>query len=132
MTTEVSGASDPNVNLADSRWHTVSILKKKRQISLEIDGRYTNVTKGAPEKPNFKVKGGLVIGGVPKSLTRRANQTFTKFVGCIRDFRINSEEQKLMGVKTQRGTLPCYEPQPPGMYFPGGGFVRFSKQYFGV
>lgn len=126
-TNETIGTSDASINLADSHWHTISIIKKKSQISFEIDGRDNQIVKEAPRKPKLKLKGGLVIGGVPKKLNRRSNMTFTNFDGCIRNFSINNEIQKLIGSKGQRGVYPCYEPQPPGMYFPGDGFVRFGK-----
>lgn len=137
-----------NGNLNDGQWHDVNISKKKRKVTILLDGEQRKTVK----VPKTTVKNEIYLGGIPQhsnylqitDLVRKIQLQislrltklyfqgeFHSFRGCLRSVFINKEEQlsKTKDV-SHSNTGQCFSNIEEGAYFNGSAFAIFSKSTF--
>lgn len=81
--------------LDDGKWHNVTIIKKFKAISLQVDKE--RVLEMATRR-SLKLRNPLFVGGLPEDLIPiREDIISTSFSGCIRDFHVKGQFVDLAG-----------------------------------
>lgn len=72
MTEPMLMQSEKDVMLNDGHWHSVSMLKKNGSLSIQVDNQSELFNDKIPLKWSLKrSKGGLMIGGVRRSISKK-------------------------------------------------------------
>ncbi|RWS26450.1 Laminin subunit alpha-2-like protein, partial [Leptotrombidium deliense] len=86
------------IRVNDGNYHTVTISKRNRRISLTLDDKDMGASRLAKATKNIEAPedGGLYIGGIPQGMTTRGMaSTKNALTGVIRDFVFNGKQVKL-------------------------------------
>jgi len=79
--------------ICNGQWHSIQATKAKNVVRLQFNGVYTVPGIGQAGVSSTDTSDPLYIGGVPAH--HAGVRTSAKYVGCIRDLRIESELQDM-------------------------------------
>ncbi|XP_076046327.1 laminin subunit alpha isoform X4 [Oratosquilla oratoria] len=82
-------------NLCDGNWHEIQAIKTSHVALLVVDGVSTAPVSGRRGATSTDTLSPIFLGSQPHILKRRGNATPDKFVGCIRNLKINKEATSL-------------------------------------
>lgn len=81
-----------NVHIDDGLWHTISIRRDRQRGYLSVDGILQSNGSSAGASDQLNLFSPLFVGGVTSySLLQNEVMQTDGFVGCIRDFQINTQ-----------------------------------------
>ncbi|XP_078599139.1 laminin subunit alpha-2-like isoform X15 [Branchiostoma floridae x Branchiostoma japonicum] len=109
---EVHGQQDSNkFSLCDMKFHKVEARKVKNILEVVVDGNEVPPATSQQASTSADTKNPLYIGGYPESaLEQKAATTDRRFMGCIRNLKINGKPQNLGSsvtlVDVQANTCP--------------------------
>ncbi|OQR78489.1 laminin protein epi-1-like, partial [Tropilaelaps mercedesae] len=91
-------------NICDGEWHRIDIALQRLAVGLEVDGRdFDSIpTYRFTLLPPDLTNGPIYIGGLPKGIRNLALATTSSYGGCIKDLRIDEEEN----FSPEKGVLP--------------------------
>ncbi|KAL3119034.1 hypothetical protein niasHT_003817 [Heterodera trifolii] len=114
--------------LDDGQWHRVEMAKKGKELSLRVDEMAVEKLLDSPTPKVMRRR--MYVGGVISKHRRmfedqlKGDTLARAFSGCIRHFRIDGKEQRLL--KHSRDLIPCAD-SPAVAYIHEGGYATFES-----
>ncbi|CRK95483.1 CLUMA_CG008952, isoform A [Clunio marinus] len=104
---------DADRTLCDGNWHTVTVIKSRFVISINVDQFSSEPNVGIPEKhTQLDTTRPLFLGGHPHLAKIRGIKGRRNFQGCIRNFKINDVVENIKPQMTtgnvETGVCPLY------------------------
>lgn len=104
---------DADKSLCDGQWHTVTVIKSRFIISINVDKFSSEPNVGNPDKhTDLETTRPLFLGGHPHLAKIRGIKGRHNYQGCIRNFKINGAEEIIKPEMTtgnvETGVCPQY------------------------
>ncbi|XP_018564888.1 laminin subunit alpha-1-like [Anoplophora glabripennis] len=115
--------------LNDGQWHNVEIFKRKRKVTIILDGDQKKTFK----VPKNVVRNEIYLGGIPMSSDYlNANDLKYKlhsFRGCMKLLIINDEHQLIKNKDVRHNNIrQCFPNVEEGAYFGGDAYAIYKLQ----
>lgn len=98
----------PKASLCDGAFHKISVIQRKNVVQLHVD-TVDSYKIGPPSSMTTLTKNSLYVGGIPEMLMHQTLPVSSSFVGCIQDFKINSEPVSFDRTSTVFGSINLKE-----------------------